>query len=119
MTRRPATQHFPGASYPQAYDAFYCRTSGHKGHYRRDLLPDPSIYYNQHLEKLVRGSEWTTACCPFHADRRPSLAVNLIHGGFICHACGARGGDVLEFHRRLTGAGFIEAAKALGAWEGP
>jgi hypothetical protein len=32
-------------------------------------------------------------------------------------ACGAAGGDVLAFHRRRHGMTFIEAARALGAWE--
>ena len=32
--------------------------------------------------------------------------------------CGAKGGDVLAFHMQRHGLRFIEAARALGAWEG-
>ena len=112
MSRRP------DASYQQAYDALYGCISGRKGRYRRDRLPDPSAYYEAHLDGLLRRGDWASVCCPFHQDQRPSLSVNLKHGGYFCHACGASGGDVLDFHRGLTGMGFIEAAKALGAWEG-
>jgi hypothetical protein len=112
MSRRP------DASYQQAYDALYGCISGRTGRFRRNLLPDPSTYYAQCLNILVRRGDWASGCCPFHQDQRPSLSVNLKHGGFKCHACGASGGDVLDFYRRLTGMGFIEPAKALGAWEG-
>jgi hypothetical protein len=44
--------------------------------------------------------------------------VQLDTGGFRCMACGAHGGDVLAFHMQRYGLAFIEAAKALGAWEG-
>jgi hypothetical protein len=75
----------------------------------------PSAYYEEHLDRLLRRGDWASGCCPFHEDQRPSLSVNLKHGGFKCHACGTSCGDVLDFHQRLTGMGFIEAAKALGA----
>jgi hypothetical protein len=32
-------------------------------------------------------------------------------------ACCAKGGDVLAFHMQRYGLSFIDAAKALGAWE--
>src|SRR5690554_5144120 len=78
------------------------------GEFRRELLPDPAEYYSR-LDKLRRHGEEGTACCPFHDDRNPSLSVNLTDGRFYCHGCGASGGDVLDFHRRLTGLSFIEA----------
>jgi hypothetical protein len=31
--------------------------------------------------------------------------------------CGAYGGDLLAFHMRRYGLRFIDAARALGAWE--
>jgi hypothetical protein len=106
----------PKAAYQHAYHALYGRTSGHVGRFRRDLLPDPFSYYEHHLARVVRRDQWAAACCPFHEDKNPSLSVNLLHGGFKCHGCGASGGDVLAFHMRLTGMDFIDAAKALGAW---
>jgi DNA primase len=68
--------------------------------------------------KLIRSGEWRSAVCQFHDDTRPSLRVRLDTGGFRCMACGAHGGDVLAFHMQRYGLTFIEAAKALGAWEG-
>ncbi len=110
------TRYRPFAGYERAYASLYGRPEL-KSQYRRDLLPEPADYYPQHLGKLhIRGA-WADARCPFHEDTHASLSVSLIHGGYLCHACGASGGDVLDFHRRLTGAGFVEAAKALGAWE--
>jgi len=32
-------------------------------------------------------------------------------------ACGAKGGDILAFHMERYGFNFVEAVKALGAWE--
>nr|MBA3731709.1 hypothetical protein [Gammaproteobacteria bacterium] len=71
----------------------------------------------RHLHTLRIHGDWAAANCPFHEDTNPSLSVNLVRGGFICHACGAKGGDVLDFHRRLHGMDFVAAAKDLGAWE--
>jgi hypothetical protein len=52
MSRRPDTHHHPDASYQQAYDALYGRATGRKGRFRRDWLPDPSAYYEEHLDGL-------------------------------------------------------------------
>ena len=38
-------------------------------------------------------------------------------GAFRCMVCGAKGGDVLAFYMLRHGLRFIDAAKALGAWE--
>lgn len=84
----------------------------------RDRLPSPSAYFDSIELTLLGHGEWRSALCPFHADASPSLRVNLSRGCWRCMACGAHGGDVLDFHRRLRGLGFIEAARDLGAWEG-
>lgn len=107
----------PSAEYLAAHAALYGRPE-RKSRYRRDLLPDPSDYYTRHLHALRIKRDWANARCPFHEDQNPSLSVNLDHGGFICFGCGACGGDVLDFHRRLHGMDFITAAKDLNAWEG-
>ncbi len=85
--------------------------------FNRQRLPLPADYFKSQGLKLVGGGEWKNALCPFHADTRPSLRLRLDTGGFRCMVCGAHGGDVLAFHRLKTGLGFVEAAKALGAWE--
>lgn len=85
--------------------------------FRREKLPNPAEYYRGQGLKLTGGGEWKNAVCPFHKDTHPSLRVRIDSGGFRCMVCGAHGGDVLAFHMRSYGVGFIEAAKALGAWE--
>ena len=97
------------------YERIFRRRSKHG--FRRDLLPDPREFYQREIESLrVRAGEWAQGRCPFHDDRTPSLSVNFVSGAYRCFGCGARGGDVLDFYRQLHGLGFIEAAKALGAW---
>jgi hypothetical protein len=105
----------PSADYHRAHAALYGQQP--QSRFRRDWLPDAQGYYRRHLQALHVRGDWADARCPFHADVHASLSVNLIHGGYLCHACGARGGDVLDFHRRLHGMGFVAAAQDLGAWE--
>src|SRR3954451_25093866 len=55
--------------------------------------------------------------CPFHADRKPSLKVNLGRKVFHCFGCGAKG-NVIEFVRRKEGLDNDEvraAARKLAA----
>lgn len=83
----------------------------------RRLLPTPDTYFEQIGLKLTGHGEWRDAVCPFHDDTRPSLRVRLDSGAFRCMVCGARGRDVIAFHMKLKTLPFIEACKALGAWE--
>ena len=85
--------------------------------FRRHLLPIPSEYYKAQGLKVTGGGEWRNAICPFHDDNKPSLRIRLENGAFRCMACGAHGGDVLDFHRQRYGLGFKDAAEQLGAWE--
>ena len=87
------------------------------GRFERKWLPQPAIYFEarEGLGLTGRG-HWRTAPCPFHDDTRPSLRVNLESGAFRCMACGAKGGDVLEFHRQRHGLSFLQAARDLDAW---
>jgi len=45
-----------------------------------------------------------------------ALKARVAGQGAPAMACGAKGGDVLAYEMHLTGAEFVEAAKALGAW---
>jgi hypothetical protein len=81
------------------------------------LLPRPADYYAGEGIKLLGRGAWRDALCPFHPDTNPSLRVRIETGAFRCMACGARGGDVLAFHMQRYELRFIDAAKALGAWE--
>jgi len=86
--------------------------------FSRDRLPTPVDYFDQRGIALVGRGEWRSTICPFHADRSPSLRVNVTTGGFRCMVCGTHGGDVLAFHQQMTGLSFKAAARELGAWEG-
>ena len=69
---------------------------------------------------MVTGGrgEWASIRCPAHkagAEAHPSLRVALTDGHFRCMACGAKGGDIIALHRLLTGCGFVQAVRELGA----
>lgn len=83
------------------------------------LLPTPASYLDSRglWSSRSRGA-WAAIRCPVHkqgGESNPSLRVSLEDGHFRCMACGAKGGDILALHRLITGAGFIEAARELGA----
>ncbi|MCP9759179.1 hypothetical protein EGI20_07620 [Aquitalea sp. S1-19] len=86
------------------------------GEFCREQLPEAYGYYRQHFGDDMRStSKGWLVCCPFHDDRHPSASIYR-DGGFHCHACGVHCRDVLDFHQRVTGLGFKQAAQALGAW---
>lgn len=85
-------------------------------HFCRSLLPAAYGYYRMYFGDGMRvtGKGWLVRC-PFHNDRHPSASIYR-DGGFHCHACGVHCRDVLDFHQRVTGLSFKQAAQALGAW---
>jgi hypothetical protein len=87
------------------------------GKFTRENLPDPLSYYlGQGLILNGKGTQRSTGCT-FHGSRN-TLGINIVTGAFLCRAgCGAHGGDVLDYHRAAYGMGFVEAAKALGAYQ--
>ena len=83
----------------------------------RNLLPDPTGYFEEQGLKLTGPSKakWKTTECRFH-DGSDSMRVNSSSGAWVCMSCGKKGGDVLAYELAATGAEFIDAAKAIGAW---
>jgi hypothetical protein len=84
----------------------------------RTSLPAPLRYLTSAglLEGKPRG-EWAIIRCPVHKggdERHPSMSVSLVDGHFACHACGAKGGDLIALHRLRTGLGFRQAVVGLG-----
>lgn len=73
----------------------------------------PIDYYARVFPALSRGSGKVQVCCPFHADKTPSMAINLSDGRFKCFGCGI-GGDLVDFHMQLTGLDFKSALNELG-----
>ena len=83
----------------------------------RNFLPDPSAYFEEQGLKLTgpRKVKWKTTECRFH-DGSDSMRVNTSSGAWVCMSCGKKGGDVLAYELAVTGADFVDAAKAVGAW---
>jgi DNA primase len=77
------------------------------------LLPLPRHFYEQECGRLSRPSRgWARSCCPIHGGNNPTaFSVNLDSGGFYCHNCGAKGGDVLQFVRLRYDLSFADALK--------
>lgn len=83
--------------------------------FSRDHLPDPVSYFESEGLDLKGKGKWRTTSCSFHGGS-DSMRVHLERGAFMCMACAAKGGDLLAYHQAAHGMGFIDAAKALGAW---
>lgn len=87
------------------------------GKFIRDRLPDWLAYaYREGIVVEGRG-KWRNILCDFHDDHHPSLRIKPESGGWCCMSCGASGGDVLSHYMRRAGLEFIDAVKALGAWD--
>ena len=86
--------------------------------FQRDQLPDPVDYFTTTAGLKLQGGKgkWRTTRCEFHGGS-DSMRVNTTTGAFVCMAgCGAKGGDVLAYEMLASGRGFVDTAKALGAW---
>lgn len=84
--------------------------------FERDRLPEPASYFESEGLKLIGPGKWKTSRCDFHGGS-DSLRVNTESGAWVCMSCGAKAGDVLGYHMQRHGLEFIEACKALGAWQ--
>jgi len=82
----------------------------------RERLPDSTTYYEGQGLRLGKGKKWVTTECVFHGGS-DSMRINLENGAFVCMAsCGARGGDIISYHRALHQSDFVSACKDLGCW---
>lgn len=87
--------------------------------FRKDRLPPPRTFYEKEFRYLRRSgrNQVITFCC-FHPDKRhPNLSLNLVTGAFHCWACGASGGDVVDFLQFRYHLNFADAAKQLPCWD--
>lgn len=75
----------------------------------------PEVYFAKELPhlKLTRSTKWLTVNCSFHADGKPSMRINLESGGFFCHSCGAKGGDIISFEMQRSCLSFKQAMEKL------
>jgi hypothetical protein len=88
-------------------------------HFDRAKFPSPIAYFEGIFGRLrFNATGWAQVCCCFHGpDVNPSLSLYR-NGGFSCFACGAKGGDVLEFELLRTGRDRRAIAQDWGAWSG-
>jgi len=85
------------------------------GEINRSHLPNWTVYADSEGMTLVGRGKWRTTRCEFHGGS-DSMRVNTDTGGWICMACGEKGGDVLAYAMRRHGLEFVEAARSLGAY---
>lgn len=57
------------------------------------------------------GRYW--ACCPFHAERTPSFAVDENRGTWYCFGACHEGGNVINFEMKINDIGFKDAVIKL------
>jgi hypothetical protein len=83
----------------------------------KNLLPQPADYYEGQGLTLrgAKNSAWKTTRCVFHGGS-DSMRVSMQSGGFVCMACGVKGGDIISYQQQAHGLDFISAAKQLNAW---
>jgi hypothetical protein len=86
------------------------------GEFIRDRRPDAVSYFEGEGLRLVGPGKWKTTNCIFH-NGSDSMRVNTETGGWCCMACGIKGGDVIAYQMASHGQEFIDAARALGAWD--
>ena len=74
----------------------------------------PADYYDTWSGRPSTDGWVDGGLCPFHADNHPgSYRVNLLTGGFICFACGAKGGDIIAHYQQAHDISFAQALKEL------
>lgn len=65
---------------------------------------------NDKAKSTGRG-QWE-CCCPFHADKSPSLSVDAVKGLWCCHGCHV-GGDAFTYVELRYGMDFAAAVRHL------
>lgn len=63
---------------------------------------------------LSRSGRSLRGCCPFHADRTPSLYVYEDSNRYWCFGCGA-GGNPLDFVMQYENVGLVDAAQIVNS----
>ena len=61
---------------------------------------------------LTKKGKTYWACCPFHFEKTPSLAINEVEQYYHCFGCG-ESGDVIKFVQKYESVDFMTAIKTL------
>ena len=89
------------------------QSSHGKQRFNKALLPTPYNFYQRFNITIKSGVTWQMFKCVFHDDKHASMSINSHHGGFICHACGAKG-DMVKFYMMYFNVDFKTACTELG-----
>jgi len=88
--------------------------------FRKEQLPPASTFYRAEFGKSLGrpARNWArTTCRLHHGDNPYSFCVNLQTGGYYCHSCGARGGDVVSYVMQRDHITFKDACVLLKCWD--
>jgi len=86
---------------------------------RAPHLPSPEEFYEAEIDKFsVTSGSFAWGCCPFHADRNPSLCMHLESGWYQCKSssCGATGKSIVRFVCERDGLSVADAIRYLENW---
>ncbi len=78
----------------------------------KELVDIVDLIGSYGVELKKRGARYW-ACCPFHAEAKPSFSVTQSEQFFHCFGC-KKSGDVISFVRAMEGIEFPDALKMLG-----
>lgn len=79
-------------------------------------LPDPLDYFQGRGQKIFsKTSKKFRTTCAIHGSTSGTISVERDTGLWHCFSCMA-GGDIPAYEMQVTGADFVTAVTALGAW---
>ena len=82
----------------------------------KSKLPDPLDYFQGRGQKIFsKNSKQFRTTCALHGGDGDTVSVQRESGLWHCFSCLA-GGDIPAYEMKATGADFVTAVKALGAW---
>lgn len=108
------TLHGPGGDLRRA--AVNTRQKETRGRLARDRIPDPISHYAAQVLRLTPRGRQRMGECPVHGGS-DSLSVDTATGRWLCFACGAKGGNMLDLHMQAHGLSLRDAARELGCWD--
>ena len=73
-----------------------------KNNFKTKIDKNIVTFYEKELGQVGQPNEkgWYKALCPFHDDTKPSLSINLIHGGYRCRGRCKESGNIVQFYMK-------------------
>jgi len=70
-------------------------------------------FYSRWVKLPDKQGPELMASCPWHADKKPSLSVNIETGFYCCHSCG-EAGDIFTFYAKQHNTDFATTLQRIG-----